>query len=132
LAKKKPLKRRDEEVMRVFDGLMQIDLHGYHPADLNMTVLIEQAWQTGAAGVTLIHGHGRHRGHLVRANTNTGFFGVRIRRALRHDAALKPYIVRSSLDVSHQGSTYVRLRRNPTPSRTEIDMSLIGCRRYEP
>jgi hypothetical protein len=56
----------------------------------------------------------------------TGFFGVRIRRALRKDPAFKPFIVRTSLDVTHRSSTYVRLRENPNPSRTAIDMSLIG------
>src|SRR5579871_4469850 len=111
---------------------MKIDLHGYHPKDLNLTVLIEQVWQTGAADVTLIHGHGRTRGRRrgVRGRTRTGYFGVRIRRALRHDPTLKPFIVRSSLECLRWGQTYVRIRKNPKPSRTSVDMSLIGLQRY--
>ena len=120
----------DVDVLRLspYGDEMHIDLHGYHPADINLLALIEQVWQTRAPWVSLVHGHGRGRRKTVR----TGYFGVRIRRALRKDPAFKPYIVRSSLDVTHRSSTYVRLRKNPKPSRTAIDMSLIGIRRYEP
>ncbi len=82
---------------------MQIDLHGYGPEDLGcrfglednslLRKLIQQAWEAGASGLTLIHGHGRNRGLTPGfVNTNTGFFGVCIRRVLRHDKSLRQWI----------------------------------------
>jgi DNA-nicking Smr family endonuclease len=52
---------------------MDIDLHGYHPSDINVENLLKQAWETGASQVTLIHGHGHKRGISVGlSNTHTG------------------------------------------------------------
>ncbi len=96
----------------------EIDLHGYHPDDIDLVALIEQAWQAGITKLRLIHGHGHWRGRSVGfVNTNTGYFGLRIRSDLRHHPALKNFIVRSSLDCTHDGSTTIRLRSNPTPTR---------------
>jgi hypothetical protein len=69
---------------------MQIDLHGYHPAEIVwsgvLAKLVEQAWEMGERELILIHGHGRNRGITPGfVNTNTGFFGLQIRSALRHD-----------------------------------------------
>jgi len=102
---------------------VQIDLHGYHPDNIDLAALIRQAWETGAAKLTLIHGHGHNRGINVGfVNTNTGFFGVRIRRELRHDKHFAQWIKGSTLDCRHDGSTTVKLKANPNPSRTEIVM----------
>lgn len=102
---------------------MQIDLHGYHPDDIDVADLIKQAWETGAAEVTLIHGHGRNRGLSPGFyNTTTGYFGLRIRRAIRGNAALKPFAKISTLDCSHNGSTTIRLQHNPNPTRSDIDL----------
>jgi len=73
---------------------MQIDLHGYHPREIVwngvLMWLVEQAWEMGERELILIHGHGRNRGITPGfVNTNTGFFGLEIRRALRHDERLR-------------------------------------------
>ena len=100
---------------------MDIDLHGYHPDDIDVVDLLKQAWETGANKVTLIHGHGHNRGISVGfVNTNTGYFGLRVRGAIRRNSDLKPWIKISSLDCSRDGSTTVQLKKNPNPTRTEI------------
>lgn len=102
---------------------MDIDLHGYHPDDIDVVDLLKQAWETGANKVTLIHGHGHNRGLSVGfVNTNTGYFGLRVRGAIRRNSALKPWVKISSLDCSHDGSTTVQLKKNPNPTRTEIEL----------
>jgi hypothetical protein len=63
---------------------MQIDLHGYHPADIVwngvLAKLLAQAWEMGEGRLILIHGHGLNRGITPGfVNTNTGFFGLNIR-----------------------------------------------------
>ena len=110
---------------------MDIDLHGYHPVDINLAALVRQAWEMGAPQITLIHGHGHNRGISAGfVNSNTGFFGMTIRPTLRHDPEFKPWIVRTSLDCGHDGSTTIRLRRNPKPTRIDIDMNLVGEPRF--
>lgn len=74
---------------------MQVDLHGFHPSEIIQTgflqKLIQQSWEMGEVRLTLIHGHGRNRGISPGfVNTNTGYFGLCIRRALRQDESL-PY-----------------------------------------
>ena len=103
---------------------MDIDLHGYHPIEIDAADLVRQAWETGADRVTLIHGHGHKRGRSVGfVNTNTGFFGLQIRRQLRGSATeLKQWAVVSSLDCTHDGSTTMRLRANAEPSRQKIEL----------
>ncbi len=103
-----------------------IDLHGYHPDEINLTTLVRQAWETGAPSLTLIHGHGRNRGISPGfVNTNTGYFGLGIRSELRHDKQLAQWIKRSTLDCRHDGSTTIKLKANPNPSRTRIDMETV-------
>jgi DNA-nicking Smr family endonuclease len=56
---------------------MEIDLHGYHPAEIVFNgvlgKILQQAWEMGESDLTLIHGHGRNRGITPRfVNTNTG------------------------------------------------------------
>src|SRR5262245_43127436 len=44
---------------------MKIDLHIYRPKDLKndgLARIIQQAWETGAEKLCLVHGHGRSRG----------------------------------------------------------------------
>ena len=108
-------------------SFMQIDLHGYHPSEIvNSGVLdkiVQQAWEMGESNLIFIHGHGRNRGITPGfVNTNTGYFGLCIRRSLRHhDGALQQWIFSSSLDCKNRGSTSVRLKPNPAPNRKEID-----------
>ena len=76
---------------------MEIDLHGYHPSDVfaddKFTRLVQQAWEMGEADLRLIHGHGYNRGISPGfVNTNTGYFGLSIRGALRHDKKLRQWI----------------------------------------
>ena len=74
----------------------EIDLHGYHPDNIcgePLTKMIRQAWEMGAERIRLIHGHGRTRGISPGfVNTNTGYFGLRIRSALRYDDELRQWI----------------------------------------
>ena len=106
---------------------MKIDLHGFHPSQIiNTGVLakiLEQAWEMGEPELFLIHGHGRNRGISPGfVNTNTGNFGLRIRRALRHDVALRKWIYHTTLECGEMGSTWVKLKPNPSPTRKEIDI----------
>jgi hypothetical protein len=48
----------------------------------------------------------------------TGHFGVQIRGELRYDLGLRRWIKHSTLDCSDNGSTVVKLKRNPSPTRT--------------
>jgi hypothetical protein len=109
-------------IMYVVDRL-RIDLHDYHPDDIDIANLLRQAWETGCSEVVLIHGHGRARGRARGFyNTNTGYFGRRVRTAIRGNRALKPWVKISTLDCSRWGSTLVKLKPNPNPTRTEIDL----------
>ena len=99
---------------------IELDLHGYHPDDICGTTLAtisQKAWQTGASCLRLIHGHGRNRGISVGfVNTNTGYFGLRIRAELRHNDELWQWVKRSTLDCSHEGSTTIKVKKNPAPT----------------
>ena len=77
--------------------VIKMDLHGYHPSEIVQTdvlkKIIQQTWEMGENYVTLIHGHGRNRGISPGfVNTNTGYFGLEIRRALRRDTELRQWI----------------------------------------
>jgi hypothetical protein len=105
--------------------LMEIDLHGYGPADIVFSGALEeiarQAWEMGCKSLTLIHGHGRGRGLTPGfVNTNTGYFGLCVRRALREDA-FRRWTFRTTLYRGHDGSTSIRMKPNPSPTRTEMD-----------
>lgn len=106
--------------------VMDIDLHGYHPAEIVfngvLDKIVQQAWEKGARTLRLIHGHGRNRGISPGfVNTNTGYFGLTIRRALRENKSLRRWIYHTSLDCSDMGCTSVNLKRNPSPKRKKID-----------
>jgi hypothetical protein len=104
---------------------MEVDLHGYHPSDIEaglLSQIAKQAWELGQTGLRLIHGHGYYRGNRPGfVNTKTGLFGLAIRRALRHDPELRTWIKHSTINCSDWGMTSVRLKSNPAPSRTELD-----------
>jgi len=105
---------------------MDFDLHGFHPSQIIdsglLDKLVQQAWEMGEPRLTLIHGHGRNRGISPGfVNTNTGYFGLCIRRALRHDEDFRRWILRTTLDCGQNGSTSVRLKPNPSPTRESVD-----------
>lgn len=104
---------------------VEIDLHGYHPDDIcgePLKKIISRAWEMGAQRLRLIHGHGRNRGISPGfVNTNTGYFGLRIRSELRHDTELRRWIKHTTLNCGHQGSTDVKLKANPAPIRTDFE-----------
>jgi hypothetical protein len=112
---------------------MEIDLHGYHPSEIAwngvLDKIVQQTWETGESYLWLIHGHGRNRGISPGfVNTNTGFFGLEIRHALRHDRELRQWIKHTTLDCRHWGATGVKLKRNPAPSRAQLDADLVPNR----
>lgn len=109
---------------------MTIDLHGYHPSDIVwcdvLKTILKQAWEIGDERVCFIHGHGRNRGISPGfVNTNTGYFGLELRRALRHDKGLRKWIHHTTLICSDKGTTNLRLKRNPSPMRSAFDADLI-------
>ena len=113
----------DEEASR---RELVLDLHGYHPDDVGLAKIAEQAWEMGAERIQLIHGHGRARGLSPGfVNTNTGYFGLRIRNALRHDRELRQWIKYTTLDCSDWGSTAVKLKPNRKPTRTKLDDDVL-------
>jgi hypothetical protein len=114
---------------------MELDLHGYHPSNIVgngvLTAIVKQAWEMGETSLKLIHGHGYGKGISVGfVNTNTGFFGLQIRRALRTDHELRQWIKHTTLDRSHNGSTIVRLKPNKNPFRAAFDPSILPDRIY--
>jgi len=109
--------------------VLEIDLHGYHPDDIDLKTIIEQAWEMGAKRIRLIHGHGRNRGISPGfVNTNTGYFGLRIRGELRATEELRRWIKHTTLDCSHDGSTSVKLKSNPNPTRAAFDWGAFPAR----
>jgi hypothetical protein len=110
---------------------IKIDLHGYRPDDIDLDTIVRQAWEQGASSLRLIHGHGRLRGRSPGfVNTNTGFLGLGIRRALRHDKDLRQWIKYTTLDCSHDGSTAIKLKSNPNPTRTGWGEDVLPERTY--
>jgi hypothetical protein len=106
-------------------GAIKMDLHGYHPSEIVQTDVpkntIQQTWEMGENDVTLIHGHDRIRGISPGfVNTNTGYFGLEIRRALRHDKELRQWIKYTTLDCSHMGVTRVKLKAKPGANAKRI------------
>jgi hypothetical protein len=103
----------------------EVDLHGFHPGTLTSTDLVEglvrQAWKMGLTELVIIHGHAWHRASpRPFANTNTGYLGVTLRRILRSGGDLRRYMY-TRIDVSDPGTTRVRLKPNPAPTRDDFD-----------
>jgi hypothetical protein len=115
-------------------SLVRIDLHGFHPRDFvgaPMAKIIEQAWEMGAQRLRFVHGHARARGISPGFyNTKTGYFGLRIRRELRHNAALRVWIKHTTLDCGDWGTTTVKLKANRNPTRRKLDLTVLPERRY--
>lgn len=109
--------------------LVKIDLHGYRPRDFigqPMASVVQQAWEMGAARLRFVHGHGRARGKSPGFyNTRTGWLGLRIRRALRHDRALRQWIKYSTVECTKWGVTTVGLKANARPTRTALDLTAL-------
>lgn len=97
---------------------MTVDLHGFHPRDDDLPETIRnavrQAHEAGASTLRLIHGHGhnRFRPFTPFVNTNTGYLGVTVRSFLRNERDLRRWML-AKIDVSHEGSTTVRIRGKP-------------------
>jgi hypothetical protein len=115
-------------------AVVKIDLHGYHPSDIvgpPMAKIIEQAWEMGADRICFIHGHGRARGISPGfVNTNTGYFGLCVRRELRSNEGLRRWVKYTTLDCGDWGSTTVKLKANPKPTRTDLDLAVLPARSY--
>ena len=132
-----PTKTRSIPVAEPKMGMIKVikmDLHGYHPSEIVQTdvlkKIIQQTWDMGENYVTLIHGHGRNRGISPGFfNTNTGYFGLEIRRALRRDKELRQWIRYTTLDCSDMGVTRVKLKPNPAPTRSELDHDLLPAKK---
>ena len=91
----------------------------------------QQAWEMGADRIRFVHGHARGRGISPGFyNTKTGYFGLRIRRELRHNAGLRRFIKHTTLDCGDGGTTTVKLKANPNPRRRELDLTVLPERRY--
>ena len=108
---------------------MKIDLRIYRPKDLKrdgLAKIIQQAWETGAEKLCLVHGHGRSRGRSPGFyNTRTGRFGLIIRGLLRRNRGLRQWIKYTTLDCRDWGATTVKLKANPAPSRSALDWSIL-------
>jgi hypothetical protein len=109
---------------------MEIDFHGYHPSQIVwsgvLSKIVEQAWEMCETHLYLIHGHRRNRGITPGfVNTNTGFLGLEIRRALRHDKNLRQWILHTTLCCENPGVTSIALKNNPSPTRTALDSNLF-------
>jgi len=115
-------------------AIVKVDLHGYHPSDIvgpPMAKLIEQAWEMGADRICFIHGHGRARGISPGfVNTNTGYFGLCVRRELRSNKDLRRWIKYTTLDCGDWGTTTVKLKANRNPTRTTLDLGVLPPRSY--
>jgi len=108
------------------EGKLEVDLHGYHPSEIVFNgilgEILRQACEMGEFELTLIHGHGRNRGITPGfVNTNTGYFGLCIRRALRQDRSYRQWIKHTTLDCRQMGSTSIRLKPNSNPTRKQMD-----------
>ena len=114
---------------------MQIDLHGYHPKEIVwngvLLELIKQTWEIGERELILIHGHGRNRGiTLGFVNTNTGFLGLEIRGALRHDERLRQSIHHTALDCCRPGDNSCArsaVERRPEKAFSQRSKSMTLC-----
>src|SRR5262249_25383236 len=88
--------------------------------------------EMGETELRLIHGHGRRRGISPGfVNTNTGFLGLQIRRALRHDGELRKWIKHTTLDCHDRGCTTVKLKPNSAPVRSDYSLHHIKPRPAE-
>lgn len=112
--------------------ITKVDLHGYRPRDFvgaPMAAIVEQARDMRADKPRVIHGRARGRSPGF-YNTKTGWLGLRIRRDLRRNRALRQWIKYTTLDCGHWGQTTVKLKANPHPTRRELDLTVLPERSY--
>jgi hypothetical protein len=110
---------------------MEIDLHGHHPQEIVspgvLDKIVQQTWEMGQSSLCFIHGHGRSKGISPGfLNTNTGYFGLQIRKEFRHGLELRRWIHHTTLNCSHPGRTCVQLKKNLSPTRVKFDPDLIA------
>jgi hypothetical protein len=113
----------DDRLIRKFT--MEIDLHGHHPPEIVssgvLDKIVRQAWEMGQSSLCFIHGHGRNRGISPGfVNTNTGYFGVQIRKEFRHGLKLRHRIHHTTLNCSHPGRTCVQLKKHLHPRASSL------------
>jgi hypothetical protein len=63
-------------------------------------------------------------------NTNTGYFGLCVRGELRRNKDLRRWIKYTTLDCGDWGATTVKLKANPNPARTGLDLAVLPARSY--
>jgi hypothetical protein len=63
-------------------------------------------------------------------NTNTGYFGLCVRRELRGNKDLRHRIKYTTLDCGDWGTTTVKLKGNRNPTRTTLDLGVLPPRSY--
>ena len=108
--------------------LAKIDLHGYRPTDFigqPMAAIVQQPgkWaRHGCVSFTGTAARGKSPGFY---NTHTGYFGLRIRRELRHNRFLPQWIKDTTLDCGDWGATTVGLKTNPHPTRSALDLTVL-------
>lgn len=108
---------------------MKFDLHGYDPRTIAesgiLQSVVQQAWEMGEQEVVFVHGHALWRGTpRPFANTNTGRLGLAVRGVLRRERELRRWMY-AKLDASWPGTTTVWLKRNPAPTRSKFDFSVL-------
>jgi len=107
--------RRDASLYINREGGGEIDLHGFHPHDDDLTDAIDAglrgAHERHLPTLTIIHGHGHNRPSFGSAfvNSNTGWLGRSVRNYVRHSAHLREWMF-AKFDCKHDGSTTVRIR----------------------
>jgi hypothetical protein len=114
---------------------VRIDLHGHRPSKIVwnglLMKIVQQCWEMGESELRLIHGHGRARGKSPGfVNTKTGVFGLAIRRFLRRNRKVRQWIKYTTLDCRDWGMTKVKLKANPAPSRSRLDVGLLPHRTW--
>jgi len=117
-------KTRPEE--RTATVTREVDLHGYHPYSVEglVTSLVRQAWEMGASKLALIHGWGKHSETPIVSefiHTNTGYLGLAVRRELRSNLPTLRQWMYVKFETRDPGVTVVRLRPNPSATRTAFD-----------
>lgn len=108
-----------------------VDLHGFHPDEITgypLESLIRQAWEMGVDRLRIVHGHGRNRPTgIPRGVCSTGFLGMRIRNELdRPSAEMRQHLGSTVFDRRDVGQTIVRLKKNPSPTRDALDLSVLA------
>jgi hypothetical protein len=108
-----------------------IDLHGNRPSEIiNSGVferIVRQTWEMGQTSLCFHSRPWSNRGMTPGfVNTNSGYFGLEIRKVFRHGRDLRQWIHHTTLNCSHPGKTCVRVKKNLSPTRSTFDPDLIA------